>query len=160
MSSLYELTGKYLQIQAVLESGDEEYPIEALTIGDDLDQKYDNYGRIIRNFQSDIDNYDNEIKRLGELKKNRQRAVDRLKEALFASMKATNRSKVSTELFSFSIAKKGGKLPVTITGDVPAEYCRTVLEPDKELIRSAIEDDGEVLDFAHIEERGEYLRIK
>lgn len=160
MSSLYELTGKYLQIQAVLEAGDEEYPIDTLTIGEQLDQKLENYGRIIRNFESDIENYDAEIKRLTDLKKNRQKAIDRLKNGVMDSMKQTNRPKVSTNLFSFTIAKKGGLKPLVLDGNVPAQYCRVVYEPDKTLIRKAIEEDGEVLDFAHLEERGEYLRIK
>ena len=160
MSSLYELTGKYLQIQAVLESGDEEYPIDMLTVGEELDQKLENYGRIIKNFEADINGYDSEIKRLTELKKSRQKAIDRLKDNVLDSMRKTNRSKVSTNLFNFSIAKKGGLQPLILDGDVPPEYCVAKLEPDKAKIREAIEQDGEVLDFAHIEERGEYLRIR
>lgn len=160
MSNLYELTGKYLQIQAVLESDDENYPWDALTVGEELDKKLENYGRIIRNFEADINGYDAEIKRLTELRKSRQKAVDRLKEAVFDSMKKTGRPKVDTGLFHFTIAKKVGVKPLVIDGDVPAQYCKVVYEPDKALIREAIEQDGEVLDFAHLEERGEYLRIK
>lgn len=160
MSSLYELTGKYLQIQSVLEADDEEYPIDMLTVGEELDQKLENYGRIIRNFENDIAGYDAEIKRLMELKKSRQKAIDRLKQGVMDSMQATGRPKVSTPLFAFSIAKKGGLKPLVLDGEVPHEWCKVVYEPDKAKIREAIEEDGEVLDFAHIEERGEYLRIK
>lgn len=160
MSSLYELTGKYLQIQAVLEAGDEEYPYDMLTVGEALDEKLENYGRIIRNFEADITGYDAEIHRLMELKKSRQKAIDRLKENVLDSMRKTNRPKVSTGLFNFTIAKKGGLRPLVLDGDVPEEYCVVKLEPDKAKIREAIEQDGEVLDFAHIEERGEYLRIR
>ena len=160
MSNLYELTGKYLQIQAVLEADDEDYPIDMLTIGEDLNQKIENYGFIIRNFEAEEEALTSEIKRLTERRNTARKAIDRLKEAVFKSMKMTDRQKVKTDHFSFSIAKKGGKLPVTITGDVPEAYCKVVLEPDKEKIRTAIEEDGEVLDFAHLEERGEYLRMK
>lgn len=38
MSNLYELTGQYLQLQALLEAGDEEYPVDLLTIGDELQE--------------------------------------------------------------------------------------------------------------------------
>lgn len=160
MSSLYELTGKYLQIQAVLESGDEEYPYDLLTVGEELDDKLENYGRIIRNFEADIAVYEGEIQRLTNLKKTKQKAIERLKDNVLDSMRKTNRPKVSTGLFNFTIAKKGGLNPLTIDGDVPPEYCLVKLEPDKAKIREAIEQNGEVLDFAHIEERGEYLKIR
>lgn len=160
MSNLYELTEMYRQIQAVLEDGDEEYPIEMLTVGHALDEKLENYGRIIRNFEADIDGYDAEIKRLTELKKTRQKGIDRLKDGVMKSMKATERQKVDTKLFKFSIAKKGGLKPLVLDGEVPEEYCKVVYEPDKAKIREAIEQDGEILEFAHLEERGEYLRIR
>jgi len=67
MSNLYELTGKYLQIQAVLEADDEDYPIDMLTIGEDLNQKIENYGFIIRNFEAEEEALTSEIKRLTEL---------------------------------------------------------------------------------------------
>lgn len=160
MSNLYELTGKYLQIQAVLEEGDEDYPIEALTIGEDLNAKIENYGFIIKNFEADEEALTNEIKRLTERKKTVRNAIDRLKKAVFESMKATNRPKVKTEHFTFTVAKAGGRKPLTITGNVPEAYCKVILEPDKEAIRRAIEEDGEVLDFAHLEERTEYLKMR
>lgn len=160
MSSLYELTDKYRQIQAVLEDGNEEYPIETLTVGEDLDQKIENYGFIIRNFESEDAMLDAEIKRLQERQKNARRAVERLKDSLFNSLKATNRKKVTTSHFTFSIASAGGEKPLIIDGDVPEAYCKIKLEPDKEAIRAAIEEDGEVLDFAHIGERSEYLKMR
>ena len=160
MSSLYELTDKYRQIQSVLEDGNEEYPIEMLTVGEDLDQKIENYGFIIRNFESEDAALDAEIKRLQARQKTARRAVERLKESLFNSLKATNRKEVTTSHFKFSICSAGGKKPVVITGDVPEAYCKIKLEPDKEVIRRAIEEDGEVLEFAHIGERSEYLKMR
>ena len=162
MSTLYELTGKYLQLQEVLESGDEEYPIDMLTIGEEYEQKCENYGRIIRNEEADIDGIDAEIKRLTERKKSKQKAIDRLKQSLFDSMKTTGKTKIITKMFTFTVAKKGGLRPLVIDKEavIPPEFCKVVYEPDKEKIRQAIEEDGEVLDFARLEERGEYLRVR
>lgn len=162
MSSLYELTGKYLQLQEVLESGDDEYPIDMLTIGEAFDLKCENYGRVIRNEEAEIEAIDAEIRRLNERKKTKQHAIDRLKQALFDSMKMTGKSKIVTKLFTFTVAKKGGLRPLVIDKEatIPLEYCKVVYEPDKEKIRQAIEEDGEVLDFARLEERGEYLRMR
>ena len=161
MSNLYELTGKYLQVQAHLEA-DDDYPIDLLTIGDELDHKIENYGFIIRNFESEEKSLDDEIKRLTERKKTAQKAVDRLKEQLYNTMKVTGRDKVKTPHFQFSIATKGGKRPLKFVEgmEIPKDYCKVVMEPDKEKIRQAIEQDGEILDFAYLEERGDYLRMK
>ena len=160
MSNLYELTGKYQQIQALLEEGDEEYPIDMLTVGEELDKKIENYGFIIRNFESEDEYLTAEIKRLTERRDKARKAIDQLKKSVFDSMKKTDRQKISTPHFAFSIAKAGGKKPLVITGDVPEQFCKVILEPNKDAIREAIEQDGEVLDFAHIGERTEYLRMR
>lgn len=160
MSNLYELTGKYLQLQAILEEGDEDYPIEMLTIGEDLKAKIENYGFIIRNFESDEEALTAEIKRLTDRRKTVRNAIERLKESVFNTMKTTGKQSVKTEHFTFTVAKAGGKLPLAITGNVPEAYCKVIMEPDKDAIRRAIEEDGEVLDFAHLEERTEYLKMR
>lgn len=161
MSNLYELTGMYLQVQAHLEA-DDDYPIDLLTVGDELDKKIENYGFIIRNFESEAQALSDEIKRLQERKKTAEKAVDRLKDQLYNTMKETGKLKVKTPHFQFSIASKGGKRPLKFVEGmtVPEQYCKVVMEPDKEKIRSAIEEDGEILDFAYLEERGDYLRMR
>ena len=160
MSNLYELTGQYLQLQALLEAGDEEYPVDLLTVGDELDHKIENYGFIIRNFESESDALDAEIKRLQDRKKTTDKAIDRMKGMVMQTMKATDKTKITTPHFKFTVARTGGKTPVVINGDVPHEWCKVKYEPDKDKIRKAIEEDGEVLDFAELGERTEYLRMK
>ena len=74
-------------------------------------------------------------------------------------MKATGKTKFATDLFSFNIAKNGGKQTLTIDGEVPQEYTKTIVENDTEKIRQVLEA-GQELPFAHLEPRGESLRIK
>ena len=74
-------------------------------------------------------------------------------------MKFTGKTKFTTNLFSFNIAKNGGKQQLTIDGDVPKEYTRTITENDIDKIRQALEN-GENLPFAYLEPRGESLRIR
>ena len=74
-------------------------------------------------------------------------------------MKATGKTKFATDLFSFNIAKNGGKQTLTIDGEVPQEYTKTIIENDTDKIRQALEA-GQELPFAHLEPRGESLRIK
>jgi hypothetical protein len=96
------------------------------------------------------------------MKKSRKNTVDRLKENLFNAMKETGKTKFKTDLFAFSIAKNGGKIPVVVdveTADLPDDLVNIVEKPDLDALRDYIERTGD-LTYAHFGERGESLRIK
>lgn len=159
MSNLYELTWKYKEIQNHL-LNDDDYPVELIAADEEINSKIENYGFVIRNMESDSDALDAEIKRLMDRKKTTDKAIDRMKEMVMQAMKATDKTKLTTPHFKFTVAKAGGKTPVKITGDVPHEWCKVKYEPDKDKIRTAMEEDGEIFDFAELGERTEYLRMK
>lgn len=159
MSNLYELTWKYKEIQNHL-LNDDDYPVELIAADEEINSKIENYGFVIRNMESDSDALDAEIKRLMDRKKTTDKAIDRMKDMVMQAMKATDKTKITTPHFKFTVARAGGKTPVVINGDVPHEWCKVKYEPDKDKIRKAIEEDGEVLDFAELGERTEYLRMK
>lgn len=159
MSNLYELTWKYKEIQNHL-LNDDDYPVELIAADEEINSKIENYGFVIRNMESDSDALDAEIKRLMDRKKTTDKAIDRMKDMVMQAMKTTDKTKITTPHFKFTVARTGGKTPVVINGDVPHEWCKVKYEPDKDKIRKAIEEDGEVLDFAELGERTEYLRMK
>lgn len=161
MSTLYEITGEYLQLLEMLEDADnlEEQVVKDTLEGIDgeLEIKADGYARVIKELDAEANKYEAEIKRLeerGNALKNRSRI---LKNHLYNSMKLTGKTKFKTELFSFGIQKNGGLAPLDISGEVPAEFCR--YEPDNEKIRAALKE-GKELSFAKLGERGEHLRIR
>lgn len=158
---LYEITGQYLKLLEMLddESIDDQIVRDTLSaIDGEMEEKADNYAKITKNLDGDIDALKNECKRLTARIKTLENRRDTLKENLKNSMLATGKIKFRTTLFSFSVAKNGGKAPVAITGDVPAFFLKPG-EPDKEKIREALET-GIELDFAEIAPRGESLRIR
>ena len=78
------------------------------------------------------------------------------------SMKQTGKEKFKTELFSFSVAKNGGKPPLVVdvpAADLPAELQSVSIEADKEALRNYIEETGD-LSYGHLEDRGEHLCIR
>ena len=159
MSNLYELTWKYKEIQNHL-LNDDGYPVWLIAADEEINSKIENYGFVIRNLESDSDALDAEIKRLMDRKKTTDKAIDRMKEMVMQAMKTTDKTKLTTPHFKFTVARAGGKTPVKITGDVPHEWCKVKYEPDKDKIRTAMEEDGEIFDFAELGERTEYLRMK
>lgn len=162
MSNLYQLTNNYETVLNMLydEDADEEMILDTLeAIEGEIEDKADNYAKIIKELEAKQNARKEEAKRLTESAKVFENRVKALKSNLFNSMKATGKTKFTTDLFIFNIAKNGGKQTLTIDGEVPEEYTKTITENDTDKIRQALEK-GEKLTFAHFEPRGESLRIK
>lgn len=162
MSNLYQLTNNYETVLNMIydEDVDEQMILDTLeAIEGEIEDKADGYAKIIRELESKANARKEEAKRLTESAKSFENKTKLLKQNLFNAMKTTGKTKFATELFSFNIAKNGGKQTLTIDGDVPEEYTKTIIENDNDKIREALES-GKELPFAHLEPRGESLRIK
>ena len=159
--NLYELTAVFQRLQNQIEQGEDVEGILAV-IGDELEAKADGYARVIRNMEAQASAFKEEEKRIAENRKRLENGVERLKQNLFESMKATGKTKFKTDLFSFSIQKNGGAIPVIVdvpTDDLPDDLVQITEKPDLKAIAKYIEETGD-LTYAHFGERGESLRIK
>ena len=158
--NLYELTAVYQRLQDQIEAG-EDYEGILAVIGDEIETKADGYARVIRNMEAQASAFREEEKRIAEKRKRLESSVDRLKQNLFDSMKATGKEKFKTELFTFSIQKNGGSLPVIVdvpTEKLPDDLVQITEKPDLKAIQKYIEETGD-LTYAHFGEKGEHLRI-
>lgn len=162
-STLYEITGQYLQLLEMLEDAGnlEEQVIKDTLEGieGELEIKADGYARIIRELDAGADKFEEEAKRMQALADSRRNRSRILKNNLYNSMKMTGKTKFKTDLFSFGIQKNGGVQPLEMVPDVeiPDEYLKK--EPDNSKIREALKN-GEELPFAVLKERGEHLVIR
>ena len=162
MSNLYQLTSNYETLLNMLydEEIDEQAIIDTLEgIEGEIEDKADGYAKIIKELEAKQNARKEEAKRLTESAKVFENRVKALKNNLSTSMKAIGKTKFATDLFNFNIVKNGGKQALTIDGEVPKEYTKTIIENDTDKIRAALEE-GKKLPFAHLEPRGESLRIK
>ena len=166
MAKLFELTKDFLEAKEMLydEEKDTETVLNTLDCIDCMiEEKADGYAKILQYIYGDISTVDNEIKRLTKIKKMLENRSKDLKEHLKQCMEVTGKTKFQTALYSFSIAQNGGVQPVKVDADVkdiPQEYLiPQPPKPDTNAIRKALEE-GEVLPFAHLEERGTSLRIR
>ena len=159
--NLYELTAVYQRLQDQIEAG-EDYEGILAVIGDEIETKADGYARVIRNMESQAAAFKEEEKRIAEKRKRLETSIERLKQNLFDSMKITGKEKFKTELFSFSIQKNGGAIPVIVdvpTEKLPDDLVQITEKPDLKAIAKYIEETGDMT-YAHFGERGESLRIK
>lgn len=165
MTSLYELTGQYLEFEQMLENP--EVDQEALndllnTLSDEIEIKADNYAKIIRNFEGNVAAIKLEQDRLAKKKATLESAIKRLKDNLQFCMVSTGKRNFKTDLFSFNIQKNGGADPVVLDVGIsflPDNLVKVTVEPDKKAITDYIKETGD-LSYAHFGERGESLRIK
>lgn len=164
MANIYQLTGTYklLENAIALNPDDDELAEELAKINDNLETKADNYARIIRNIEGDVNAIDAELKRLNTAKASKMNAVKRMKENLMTAMVETGKTKFKTELFSFGVQKNGGVAPLELTvkpEELPSEFQKVKIEADATAIRKYIEETGD-LSYGVLKDRGETLRIR
>lgn len=169
MSNIYEIASDLLYLQSMLEDPEIDPKLLADTmesVEGELEYKADQYARMMRNMESQINGIKAELERLTARKKALEANVDRMKDNLYTVMVNTGKRKFKTDLFSFNIQKNGGADPVIVdvaTEDLPDECVIVSEKPDLKALAVLLKDpenSKHYAKFAHFGERGESLRIK
>lgn len=165
MATMYELTSDFQEVLELASNPD----IDPQAIADTLEAinleieiKAENTAKVLRELDGMAAALKAEEQRLNARRKSIENNVERIKAGLYEAMKTTGKTKFKTALFSFSIQKNGGKIPVIVdvdTSDLPDDLVIISEKPDVEAIREYLEKNGESK-LAHFGERGESLRIK
>lgn len=161
MSTLYELTDDYLKL---LDFGqdpdiDEQTFNDTLEgLGGEIEDKAENYAKVIKQLQLDIDAIKNELDRLSNKKKSIENKVEHMKSVLTDAMQITGKTKFKTPLFSIYIQKNPPSAIIDSMDDVPEEYWRVKREIDKSKIKDEI-NAGAKFKWAHLEQ-SESVRIR
>ena len=165
MATLYELTGNYLILAEMLDDPDAD-PITVMDTMDaiegELDEKAENYGRIIRNLEAEAEAIRTEVDRLSRRRKTIDNNIDSLKKRLQLSMELTGKDSIDTPLFKFRIQKNAPSVVVDLDDlqDMPMEYL-TYHEPtvNKAAIKDALKAGLDLRGIAHLEQ-SQSLRIR
>lgn len=160
--TLYDLTGKYMELLTMMEDPDVDPEVLQDTleaVGGEIEDKAEGYVCVAKELEAEADKFDKEIERLIKNRDSLRNNAKRVKATLLSAMDLIDKPKLTTEHFRVSIARNGGLQPMKITGDVPEEYLIYKPEPDNKKIREAL-DNGLALDFAHLKERGRHLNIR
>lgn len=161
MSNLYKLNKDWQEVANMLYqyNVDEQMILDTLeSIEGEIEDKADGYAKVIRELEAMRDAKKEEMYRQQDGARLLDNRIKYLKQNLLNVMKQTGKTNFATNLFTFRIQKNGGKRALTIDGDVPKEYTKTIVENDTDKIRQALES-GEELSFAHLEPQSESLRI-
>jgi hypothetical protein len=152
--NLYEITREAQDLASLLETEELTPELEAALVinQDQLQNKAGNYAKVITNIQSDSDAIDAEIKRLKAMKETKDRALNRLKEALREAMLVSGIDKIESSLFKLSL-RRSEAVEVDVVDVLPSEFIniKNVITPDKVAIKEAIKRGENVIGARIIE---------
>ena len=157
MATLYELTGQFLDIYNL--ELDEEIKLDTLDSIDwnsDYENKVENYIKVIKNIESDVEARKNEIKRLTELNKADEKKKEHLKETLSTSMQLTGHERVDTPLFKVSFRKSQAvEVDETV---LPESYKVATWKPDKKRLKEDLKNGLEIVGASLVERKNLSIR--
>ena len=157
MATLYELTGQFLDIYNL--ELDEETKLDTLDSIDwqtDYEEKVENYIKVMKNLEADIEPRKNEIKRLTDLNKADEKKKDHLKETLSASMILTGHERVDTPLFKVSFRKSQAVEVDELV--LPESYKVATWKPDKKRLKEDLKNGLEIVGASLVERKNLSIR--
>lgn len=145
MSKLYDLTQNYLNILELEDQLPEELLKEALeNVEGDLQEKYENIGKLLAEIDASIAALKSEEDRLHEKRKVMENKKASIKDYAFRNLKLLNIPKLQTPLFAYSIKRNPGSVNIVNEELIPAEYYVTKFELSKKLMLEKLKNGEEV----------------
>ena len=146
MASLYDLTGDYAKFaeymeQVELEPEMQEALEDALNnLGEDIEIKFENYAKIIKNFESDIAGLKAEEERLAKKRKAMENSIKNMKQRMTEAMIQTGKVDIKGELFKFKVQANPPAvvMDVNYIEDVPEKY---LIAQDPKIDRKKLAED-------------------
>ena len=162
MATLFEITTEFQQFYDMMtdeDMTDQAFldTLESLT--GELAAKASGYANVIKQVDMEAKQakaLELEFKHKKEVRENR---IKLMKERIKDAMLIAQVDELDAGKFKIKLKGNGGLEPLKITGDVPDNYKKIIVENDTELIRKALQE-GKELDFAHLEPRGKHVEIK
>lgn len=157
MATLYELTGQFLDIYNMdLDDETKADTLESIDWNSDYEEKVENYIKVIKNNEADIEARKNEIKRLTELNRADERKNERMKEVLKESMDLTGHDRVDTKLFKVSFRKSEAVEVDDLL--LPEAYKVATYKPDKKRLKEDLKNGLEILGAELVERKNLSIR--
>jgi hypothetical protein len=161
--NIYQIEQNYIQlVDAIIEAGGEVTEAQGQELAltkENIEIKSRSYGFVIKSLESDIDTIDSEIKRLGDLKKARNKVIERMKTTLSDAMELFEIEKLETPTMKISF-RASETTEVTNEELLDSRFLtiKTTTSPNKKAIKEAIES-GETVLGAYIK-RNKNIQIK
>lgn len=167
MASIYDLNAEFEIISELLSNPDlTDEEAETLQtaldcLGEDLDYKLENYAKVIRNFESDIEGLKKEEDRIRTKRQTLEKRISDMKtamrDAMIAMIAPDEKGKIRTKCGAFSFSIRNNAPSVVMDEqyieNIPEKYL-IAQEPkiDRKLLAEDLKADGAALEgIAHLE---------
>lgn len=145
--NLYEMTETAKQLMQLFEDGDiPEDAVNDTLEGIGVQDKLEDYCKVIKSFEYDSDNIDREIERLKSAKERTQKAVNRLTKAVTEYLTTTKSRKATAGTFALSL-RKSESVQITDKSKIPDKFIvtKTTVEktPNKTAIKEFLKENEE-----------------
>lgn len=124
----------------------------------ELEVKSCGYANVMKQLDMEAKQAKEVSKMFADKAKVRENHIKRMKEALQNAMEVAGTDSLAAGAFTIKLQKNGGLQPLIITGEVPQNMTKVIVEPDNEKIREFLKDNE--VEWAHLEERGKHVVIK
>lgn len=161
MSNLYDLTGNYLDVYQQIASGEDSqiYKDTLLSINDSIEDKADQYAKVIRMLEADNEAITKEIKRLQAKKKSNTTGIENMKGHLKFSMEQTNKLAFKTATNSFGIQNNPPKVEITDEELIPKKYfIEQAPQLNKQILKQDMQDGQDIEGVQFVQTKS--LRIR
>ena len=143
MTKLYELTGQLMELQN-LDLDPELLADTVEAVEGELELKAESLLQVVSNMDSDVDQIDQEIKRLTARKKAVKNRQDWLREYLRSNMEVAGIDKISCPLWTITLRKPTVVVSVVDVFLLPSEYQKHTIVADKTAIKNALKAGTDV----------------
>ena len=156
MTALFQLASEFRQISDKLYDLDLDEQTISDTLeglGGDLQEKAINVAKFFRNIESDADQIEIAAKQMLDRAKALRKKAEGLKHYLHSNMERAGITKIDCPWFVISIRNNPESVVIDDESEIPDDYLREIpakYEPDKKLIKSAIQD-GYVVPGCHLQ---------
>lgn len=157
MATLYELTGIYQQIYEMdMDDETKQDTLESIDWTEDYENKVENYIKVMKNLDADIEARKNEIDRLKKLNDADKSKKERMKTDLATSMELTGHEKVDTTLFKVSFRKSEAVEVDDLL--LPEAYKVATWKADKKRLKEDLKNGLEILGAELVERKNLNIR--
>lgn len=124
---LYELTDAYAELAALLDECESEEEAAQLwtqmdAVSASIAEKADNYARLLRNKQGEVDGMDKEIARLQKRKRSAENQIEHIREHMKFAMGIAGATEIRTALGKWTVRKNPPKVDVLDESEIAPEF--------------------------------------
>lgn len=145
MATLYDLTGKYLQLAELAEETDPQLFSDTMdSITDAIEDKAVGYAKVDKELAKDEKALKDEASRLSARAKSISNNRKILKQNLQEAMETTGKTKIKTNEFTIYIQNNPVSVKLVDESKIPAYLTKTDIVPDKTRIKQLLKEGKDV----------------